>query len=280
MQDPWAVMGVTRQASQDEIKEQWRRLCKQHHPDLQPAHMRHQAEQYFKEISSAYRTLTARGSSLAAYADFTAAQAAAARTGHPYAEGFRTAWSPGGQQMKFSNGVVAAVLFIPLVITGMWMAFTFTEDLESGWRPHGLMAPPENPYLREELKPRVYSHWAKWQEQRRAQAQQETHVIELGAGRGYVVVTRGAQPAPAHQASQLIVALAVQRQHLLWQQQRRQQQQQQATSQHSEAAPLPQQRAAVLPDPPALKRRVPATAAERGAKQQRRGAGSCPDCCH
>jgi hypothetical protein len=35
MQDPWAVMGVTRQASQDEIKEQWRRLCKQHHPDLQ-----------------------------------------------------------------------------------------------------------------------------------------------------------------------------------------------------------------------------------------------------
>lgn len=32
----------------------------------------------------------AGGSSLAAYADFTAAQAAAARTGHPYAEGFRT----------------------------------------------------------------------------------------------------------------------------------------------------------------------------------------------
>lgn len=27
------------------------------------------------------------------------------------------AWSPGGQQAKFSNGVVAAVLFIPLVIT-------------------------------------------------------------------------------------------------------------------------------------------------------------------
>lgn len=55
----------------------------------------------------------------------------------------------------------------------MWMAFTFTEDVESGWRPHGLMAPPENPYLRDELKPKVYSHWAKWQEQRRARAQQE-----------------------------------------------------------------------------------------------------------
>lgn len=191
--DPWAVMGVSRQATQDEvrrpprppprrrplvaaavlasaaalapalaptfttqpaaqlsthtscmrvqIKDQWRRLCKQHHPDLQvrsrprqrhqpascmhalpgkggahvllphalcprafpchtarqtggqlaarlsapaasppcpalppahpalrclarasaqPEHMRHQAEQYFKEISSAYRTLTSR----------------------------------------------------------------------------------------------------------------------------------------------------------------------------------------------------------------------------
>ena len=27
------------------------------------------------------------------------------------------AWTPGGQQAKFTNGVVAAVLFIPLVIT-------------------------------------------------------------------------------------------------------------------------------------------------------------------
>lgn len=59
----------------------------------------------------------AGGSSLAAYADFTAAQAAAAAEGHPYAGGFRTAWAPGGTQAKFSNGLVAAVLFVPLVIT-------------------------------------------------------------------------------------------------------------------------------------------------------------------
>lgn len=49
----------------------------------------------------------------------------------------------------------------------MWMAFTVAGDEDNGWRPHGLMAPPENPYLREELKPKVYSHWAKWQEERR-----------------------------------------------------------------------------------------------------------------
>lgn len=43
-----------------QIKEQWRRLCKRHHPDLQPEAMRQGAEQRFKELSSAYRTLTAR----------------------------------------------------------------------------------------------------------------------------------------------------------------------------------------------------------------------------
>ena len=100
--DPWTVMGLSRSATQEEvsrrghgpraalprppppppaptycflcfqltsavalsmqIKDQWRRLCKQHHPDLQPEHMRLQAAEYFKEISGAYRTLTARES--------------------------------------------------------------------------------------------------------------------------------------------------------------------------------------------------------------------------
>lgn len=43
-----------------QVKEQWRRLCKQHHPDLQPEHLRGPAEKYFKEISAAYRTITSR----------------------------------------------------------------------------------------------------------------------------------------------------------------------------------------------------------------------------
>lgn len=43
-----------------QIKAQWRLLCKQHHPDLQPAHLRGTAERSFKEISSAYRALSAR----------------------------------------------------------------------------------------------------------------------------------------------------------------------------------------------------------------------------
>lgn len=58
----------------------------------------------------------AGSSSLAGYADFDAAAAAAARN-HPYSSGFRTAWAPGGAPPRFSNGVVGAVLVIPLVIT-------------------------------------------------------------------------------------------------------------------------------------------------------------------
>lgn len=159
-----------------QIKQQWRRLCKQHHPDLQVGHApglaacsmrvcRRQLCLHFassprsapsartplapcpdrsrltcgtrrRRISkrSAARTepslpvsekkkrrvdkcacrpgaaspagcahraacallrrLPAGGSSLAAYADFTAAQAAAARAGHPYAAGYRTGALP------------------------------------------------------------------------------------------------------------------------------------------------------------------------------------------
>ena len=60
----------------------------------------------------------AGGSSLAGYAEYTAAAAAAAGShGSPYSAGYRTAWAAGGAPSKFSNGVVAAVLFIPLVVT-------------------------------------------------------------------------------------------------------------------------------------------------------------------
>lgn len=39
----------------------------------------------------------------------------------------------------------------------MWLAFRLDDDGASSWRPHGLMAPPENPWLKDNLKPRVYS---------------------------------------------------------------------------------------------------------------------------
>ena len=55
MTDLYAVLGVSRDASQDDIKKAYRKLAKQHHPDLNPGNT--QSEQKFKEISQAYDIL-------------------------------------------------------------------------------------------------------------------------------------------------------------------------------------------------------------------------------
>ena len=55
MKDPYQVLGVSRTASAAEIKQAYRRLAKEHHPDLGPGD-RKQADR-FKEISAAYDML-------------------------------------------------------------------------------------------------------------------------------------------------------------------------------------------------------------------------------
>ncbi len=55
MQDLYTVLGVSRQASQDDIKKAYRKLAKKYHPDLNPGSK--DAEQKFKEISQAYDIL-------------------------------------------------------------------------------------------------------------------------------------------------------------------------------------------------------------------------------
>ncbi|WP_431857581.1 DnaJ C-terminal domain-containing protein [Azospirillum sp.] len=56
MRDPYTVLGVTRGASADDIKKAYRKLAKQHHPDLKPGHAGN--EERFKEISAAYALLS------------------------------------------------------------------------------------------------------------------------------------------------------------------------------------------------------------------------------
>lgn len=56
MQDPYDVLGVARDADDEKIRAAYRRLAKQHHPDLNPGMAG--AEERFKRISSAYAILS------------------------------------------------------------------------------------------------------------------------------------------------------------------------------------------------------------------------------
>src|SRR5262249_13659468 len=56
MRDPYAVLGVAREASEDDIKKAYRRLAKKLHPDLSPGNRAN--EQQFKEITAAYDLLS------------------------------------------------------------------------------------------------------------------------------------------------------------------------------------------------------------------------------
>lgn len=56
--DYYETLGVERNASEDEIKKAYRKLARQHHPDLHasPEHKK-TAEEKFKEINEAYEVL-------------------------------------------------------------------------------------------------------------------------------------------------------------------------------------------------------------------------------
>lgn len=55
MRDPYEVLGVSRNASEDEIKKAYRRLAKKYHPDLNPGD--ENAAKMMREINSAYEQI-------------------------------------------------------------------------------------------------------------------------------------------------------------------------------------------------------------------------------
>ena len=55
--DYYDILGVNRNASEDDIKKSYKKLAMKHHPDRNPKN-RDEAEQKFKDISHAYNVLT------------------------------------------------------------------------------------------------------------------------------------------------------------------------------------------------------------------------------
>ncbi len=56
MVDPYQTLGLSKTATDEEIRKAYRKLAKQHHPDLNPGNK--QAEARFKDISAAYTLLS------------------------------------------------------------------------------------------------------------------------------------------------------------------------------------------------------------------------------
>ena len=56
MTDPYKVLGVSPSATDEEIKDAYRKLAKKYHPDLNPGNA--EAEAKFKEAGEAYEVLS------------------------------------------------------------------------------------------------------------------------------------------------------------------------------------------------------------------------------
>ena len=54
--DYYSVLGVDRNAKEEEIRQAYRKLARQNHPDVNPGD--HSAEERFKEINEAYEVLS------------------------------------------------------------------------------------------------------------------------------------------------------------------------------------------------------------------------------
>ena len=68
MNDPYEVLGISKGASQDEIKKAYRKLAKQYHPDNYVNNpLKDLAEEKFKEINEAYEQLTGGNASSGSY---------------------------------------------------------------------------------------------------------------------------------------------------------------------------------------------------------------------
>jgi len=140
--DYYAVLGVPRTASQAEIKRAFRKLAREHHPDLRPDDRA--AERRFKEVSEAHEVLADRekrkrydllGANWDAYQRTGAGSADPFGPGGPFA-GFRAAGGPGNVRFEFAGDAGNFSDFFRTFFSGM------DQAPGAGGRPTGASAGP------------------------------------------------------------------------------------------------------------------------------------------
>lgn len=156
--DPYAVLGLSRSATSQQVKQAYKKLALRWHPDLLPAHERPQAEALFKDISAAYERITQGGSITHSGSGYSTASYSSQRGARVVPD---TKASP-----SFTNAVVAFCLCVPLVLTGVQLGKTYPKWQEQSWRPNGIMSPPINPWLKAEQRATEFSHMKRWQQGR------------------------------------------------------------------------------------------------------------------
>src|SRR5713226_79394 len=96
--DYYEILGVQRNASEEEIKKSYRKLARQYHPDRNPGDK--QAEAKFKEVQDAYEVLSDK-TKRANYDRFGAAgpDGGFGGRGGPRGQSFHWGGGPGAQQV-------------------------------------------------------------------------------------------------------------------------------------------------------------------------------------
>ncbi|HWQ58876.1 MAG TPA: J domain-containing protein [Clostridia bacterium] len=106
--DPYKVLGVPTTATDDEVKQAYRRLAKRYHPDANPGNK--VAEQRMKEINAAYDQIInggGAGSSGGGYANYGGSYG-----GYGASGGYRNAWDGGREGQSTDPRMNAAHTYI------------------------------------------------------------------------------------------------------------------------------------------------------------------------